>query len=77
MARKTTQTEKRTNSQVSKAAQTFMELVSHFSYQQGPRPQTKGLTNFTFFAGAGVSKSWDPKAPIGSELFKLKSDVIE
>ncbi|MFT0862202.1 SIR2 family protein [Ancylobacter sp. G4_0304] len=35
------------------------------------------MTNFTFFAGAGFSKSWDPKAPIGSELFKLDSDVIE
>ncbi|WP_192800562.1 SIR2 family protein [Brucella anthropi] len=78
MARKTnTQAKKRTKPKASEAAQRFMKLVSYFSYQQGPRPQTKGLTNFTFFAGAGFSKSWDPKAPIGSELFKLKSDVIE
>lgn len=73
----TKRAKKKTIPEVSKAAQQFMELVSHFSYQQGPRPQRKGLTNFTFFAGAGFSKSWDPKAPIGSELFKLKSGVIE
>ena len=61
----------------SKAAKIFMSLLAHFSYQQGPKPQPRGLTNFTFFAGAGFSKSWDPKAPIGSELFTLKSNVIE
>lgn len=78
MARKTaTRAKKRPEPEALEAAQAFMDLVSHFSYQQGPQPTTKGLTNFTFFAGAGFSKSWDPKAPIGSELFKLKSDVIE
>lgn len=68
---------KSTKPKVSKAARRFMELVAYFSYQQGPRPIRTGLTNFTFFAGAGFSKSWDPKAPIGSELFTLQSDVIE
>jgi hypothetical protein len=77
MDRITTPTEKRTNPQGSKAIQAFMDLVSQFSYQQEPRQQRKRLTNFTFFMGAGFSKSWDPKAPIGSELFKLKFDVIE
>ncbi len=62
---------------VSAAARHFMELVDAFSYQQGPKPQSRDLTNFTFWAGAGFSKSWDPKAPIGSELFKLASKVIE
>jgi hypothetical protein len=62
---------------VSAAAKSFMELVAHFSYQQGPRPQSRGLTNLTFFAGAGFSKSWNPRAPVGSELFTLRTDVIE
>lgn len=52
-----------------------MELVAHFSYQHSMSHRV-GLTNFTFFAGAGFSKSWDLKAPVGSELFKLSSDVI-
>ena len=52
-----------------------MELVTHFSYQHSMSHRV-GLTNFTFFAGAGFSKSWDLKAPVGSELFKLSSDVI-
>lgn len=56
----------------SDAAKTFMRFVSAFSYQQG-----RGLTNFTFWAGAGFSKSWNPKAPIGSELFSLDTKVIE
>lgn len=54
-----------------------MELVSRFSYQEGPQLSRSALTNFTFFAGAGFSKSWDPKAPTGAELFTLKQDVIE
>lgn len=77
MAQKNTKVKKSTKPKVSDSAKIFMDLVSHFSYQQGPRPQSRGLTNFTFFAGAGFSKSWDPKSPIGSELFTLKSDVIE
>ncbi|MCK1270819.1 MULTISPECIES: SIR2 family protein [unclassified Bradyrhizobium] len=66
-----------TSKSISPAVQAFMECVRHFSYQQGPEPQDKALTNFTFFAGAGFSKSWDPKAPIGSELFTLKPKIIE
>ena len=54
-----------------------MRLVKEYSYQMGPNPAPGGLTNFTFFVGAGFSKSWDPKAPIGSELFTLEPTVIE
>ncbi len=64
-------------SAVSAAAAEFMTLVRALSYQQGPNPEPRGLTNFTFWAGAGFSKSWDPKAPVGSELFTLDSKVIE
>ncbi len=78
MGRKiTTRKKKETGPKTSEAARTFMDLVAAFSYQQGPRPQRRGLTHFTFFAGAGFSKSWDPKAPVGSELFTLNSDIIE
>jgi hypothetical protein len=70
-------TKKKQITKVSEAARTFMSLVHHFSYQQGPNPQSRPLTNFTFFAGARFSKSWDPSAPVGSELFTLNTDVIE
>lgn len=65
------------SSPVSAAAKKFMALVSALSYQQGPNPKPRNLTNLTFWAGAGFSKSWDPKAPVGSELFTLESKVIE
>jgi len=68
---------KRPSAKDAAAAESFMKLVGHFSYQQGPLPQSRPLTNFTFFAGAGFSKSWDPKAPVGNELFTLKTKVIE
>ncbi|KAB7782159.1 SIR2 family protein [Methylorubrum populi] len=68
---------KKSNSEDLKTVQSFMRLVSNYSYQQGGRAQRRGLTNFTFFVGAGFSKSWDPKAPVGSQLFELESDVIE
>lgn len=78
MPKKTsTNSKKVTKLKASEAAVAFMDLVSHYSYQQGTQSKRKGLTNFTFFAGAGFSKSWDPKAPVGAKLFKLKSDVIE
>ena len=59
------------------ATTAFAELVRHYSYQQGPRPASRPLTHFTFWVGAGFSKSWDPKAPLGSKLFKLKTETIE
>lgn len=62
---------------ISKTARDFMELVRQLSYQMGPKPGSQPLTNLTFFAGAGFSKSWDPKAPVGTELFSLQSDVVE
>lgn len=55
--------------------QLFMELVREYGYQQATG--LKRLTNFTFFAGAGFSKSWDPLAPVGAELFTLDSKVVE
>ena len=54
-----------------------MRLVGKMTYQMGPRPAPEGLTNFTFFTGAGFSKSWDSTAPVGSELFTLNTAVIE
>lgn len=60
----------------SQGAEIFMELVRELSYQMGPNPVPRGLTNFTFFVGAGFSKSWDPRAPIGSELFTLEPNVV-
>jgi hypothetical protein len=48
-----------------------MALVERHRYDQGAAPQPRPLTDFTFWAGAGFSKSWDPNAPIGNELFSL------
>jgi len=62
------------SSPISAAAHKFMELVSALSYQNMRNPK---LSNLTFWAGAGFSKSWDPKSPVGSELFTLESKVIE
>lgn len=62
---------------VSPEAQVFVEMVQALSYQMGPNAAPRELTNVTFFVGAGFSKSWDPNAPIGSELFTLETKVIE
>ena len=61
----------------SQAAAAFMDLVEDLSYQQGPCPEDRGLTNLTFWAGAGFSKAWDPKAPPGSELFTFETGLID
>src|SRR5258708_17551370 len=74
---KTKASSKRKVKAVSEAARLFMGLVEDLSFQQGPRPQSRPLTNLTFWAGAGFSKSWNPKAPIGSELFTLNARLIE
>ena len=63
--------------QVSEAATSFMELVEKFDYQQAHGLKSHGLTNLTFWAGAGFSKSWDPKAPVSKDLFTLKTGLIE
>ena len=63
--------------QVSEAATSFMELVEQFDYQQAHGPKSHGLTNITFWAGAGFSKSWDSKAPVSEDLFTLKTGLIE
>jgi hypothetical protein len=62
---------------VSETAKVFMEIVAAFRYQQGPDPKDMPLTNFTFWVGAGFSKSWDLTAPTGMELFKLSPKVLE
>ena len=61
----------------SDAVDQFMRLVEQYTFDQGPRPVSRALTNFTFWAGAGFSKSWDHDAPVGSKLFKLKAKIIE
>ena len=57
------------------AAKSFMDLVHRNSYET--YPMRSELTNFTFWAGAGFSKSWDPRVPLGKELFQLGTHVIE
>ena len=61
----------------SDAVEQFRKLVEKYTFDQGPRPVSRALTNFTFWAGAGFSKSWDHSAPVGSKLFNLKAKVIE
>lgn len=57
------------------AVAAFRDLVEHFRYPQEPVPWP--LTNFTFFAGAGFSKSWDPAAPVGTALFQFDGNLLE
>lgn len=56
------------------AARAFRELMlKHSSQQDGP----VGLTNVTFFVGAGFSKTWDPTSPTGYELFTFPRHFLE
>lgn len=66
-----------TQSHNTQTARNFMQQAAQFGYQEGPQMQSVDLTNFTFFAGAGFSKSWDNNAPVGSDLFTLNTHVIE
>ena len=63
--------------QVSETAKSFMKLMEDFDYKQFHGPKSHGLTNLTFWAGAGFSKSWDPKAPVSKDLFTIESRLIE
>lgn len=58
-------------------AEAFVQLVDRFSYRRNRTDRAMALTNFTFFAGAGFSKAWDPQAPVGCELFTLDRQLIE
>jgi hypothetical protein len=61
---------------VSDTVHTFRRLVEEFRYPQGDSRQWP-LTNFTFLAGAGFSKSWDPDAPIGTALFDFPGSAMD
>jgi hypothetical protein len=55
------------------AAEAFRELVTSNSYKAGHN----GLTNITFFVGAGFSKTWDAQSPTGYELFTFPIDFLQ
>lgn len=55
---------------VSTSAKRFGELLR--KHRSASSPITP-LANFTFFLGAGFSKSWSTKYPTGSELFQVPS----
>ena len=55
----------------------FVELVDRYRYADGPTPEPRKLTNFTIWAGAGFSKSWNPNAPDGATLFTLEVASID
>jgi hypothetical protein len=51
------------------SAEIFASLIKEFSYKKsGDAP----LCNFSFFLGAGFSKSWDKRFPVGNNLFTLE-----
>jgi hypothetical protein len=60
----------------SEAAETFMDLVARWRFDQGPYPKPRLLTNLTFWAGAGFSKSWDVSTPTGAELFSISHNEL-
>lgn len=52
-----------------------IELFAGILASARPRPEKDvPLTNLTFFTGAGFSKSWDEKFPVGDELFSFSFD---
>jgi|GEM_PF-580234 len=59
-----------------RAAQAFVDLIDVFRSPMGAAPPHP-LTNFTFFAGAGFSKSWDIQAPVSDKLFTFESDDFQ
>ncbi len=59
----------------SEAALTFRSLVETYRFPMGSTRRT-ALTKFTFFAGAGMSKSWHAEAPVGQQLFSL-GDLLD
>jgi hypothetical protein len=74
---KSKKTEAAAKKEPSEAAKAFAELVELFRFQQPQSSRRTDLTNFTFWAGAGFSKSWDSGAPVGSQLFTLKQKSLE
>lgn len=58
------------------AVAAFRLLIEEFRYPMGSMAPT-ALTNFTFFTGAGFSKSWDENAPVGSQLFTLDVSALD
>lgn len=55
------------------AATAFRHLIESMSSQ---RDQQQGLTNVTFFVGAGFSKTWDAQSPTGNELFTFPKEFL-
>lgn len=58
------------------APKAFIELIDTYRFPMGsssPHP----LTNFTFFAGAGFSKSWDKRAPVSDSLFTFEASDFQ
>ncbi|TCV31996.1 hypothetical protein [Vibrio crassostreae] len=56
------------------SAKIFSEIITEFSYKGKSKAS---LCNMTFFLGAGFSKSWDDRFPVGNQLFTLKFDDWE
>ena len=55
------------------AADAFRSLIEQHSCH---RDGVNGLTNVTFFVGAGFSKTWDTTSPTGNELFTFPKDFL-
>ena len=61
----------------SDAVASFVTLAEGLRFAEGEGAPRRRLTNFTFWVGAGFSKSWKPNAPIGNKLFRLKRTLEE
>src|SRR5439155_9854296 len=56
------------------SSEVFRALINKFTYKGKSRAP---VCNFTFFLGAGFSKSWDERFPTGNELFHLPHEFWE
>lgn len=58
------------------AVEGFIAFVDRASYKMKDFNVVQPLTDLVFWTGAGFSKSWDARAPIGEELFTLPDDLL-
>ena len=58
------------------AVKAFAKFVVAASYKGKSTSTIQRLHNLVFWTGAGFSKSWDERAPVGEQLFTLPKETL-
>ena len=58
------------------AVAAFVDFVKAASYKGKSNSRIQRLHSLVFWTGAGFSKSWDERAPVGEQLFTLPENVL-